>query len=56
MKNEMPMDVGLLPGTFIMPSGNRLPSLVYSTKHRLQLEWKRAKERFADLRGSVAPL
>ena len=54
MKNEMPMDLGLLPGTFIMPSGTRLPSLVYSTKHRLQLEWKRAKERFADLRGSVA--
>ena len=50
MKEELPMDFGLLP-MFIMPSGDRLPSLVYSTKDRLQLEWKRLKARFNDLRG-----
>ena len=52
MKEELPMDFGLLP-MFIMPSGDRLPSLVYSTKDRLQLEWSRLKARFNDLRGWV---
>jgi protein MBA1 len=49
MKNieQMPNDVGLIPGTFIMPTGSRLPS---SLGERIKLEryrlWLRVKEIF----------
>jgi protein MBA1 len=49
MKNieQMPNDVGLIPGTFIMPTGARLPS---EFGKRFQLEkyrlWLRVKEIF----------
>ncbi|KAI4798264.1 hypothetical protein E4T44_11782 [Aureobasidium sp. EXF-8845] len=49
MKNidQMPNDVGLIPGTFIMPTGNRLPS---GFGERIKLEryrlWMRIKEIF----------
>ena len=54
LKKDMPMDVGFLPETFIMPSGDRLPSFIYSTKHRLRLEWKRMRARWYDVKGSVS--
>jgi protein MBA1 len=49
MKNidQMPNDVGLIPGTFIMPTGSRLPS---DLGKRVKLEryrlWLRVKEIF----------
>jgi protein MBA1 len=49
MKNidQMPNDVGLIPGTFIMPTGARLPS---ELGKRVKLEryrlWLRVKEIF----------
>jgi hypothetical protein len=52
MKNieQMPNDVGLIPGTFIMPTGSRLPSFVTEFGKRFQLEkyrlWLRVKEIF----------
>ncbi|KAI5204891.1 hypothetical protein E4T42_03018 [Aureobasidium subglaciale] len=52
MKNidQMPNDVGLIPGTFIMPTGNQLPSLTQDFKTRYALEkhriWLRMKEIF----------
>ncbi|KAI5271269.1 hypothetical protein E4T47_05409 [Aureobasidium subglaciale] len=52
MKNidQMPNDVGLIPGTFIMPTGNQLPSLTADFKTRFALEkhriWLRIKEIF----------
>lgn len=52
MKNieQMPNDVGLIPGTFIMPTGSRLPSLTQDFGLRFQLEkyrlWLRVKEAF----------
>lgn len=53
MKNidQMPNDVGLIPGTFIMPTGSRLPSLTQEFGARFALEkyraWMRIKEVFA---------
>ncbi|TIA66755.1 hypothetical protein D6C83_02248 [Aureobasidium pullulans] len=52
MKNieQMPNDVGLIPGTFIMPSGDKLPSLFQEPGLRFKLEkyriWLRTKEVF----------
>jgi protein MBA1 len=52
MKNieQMPNDVGLIPGTFIMPTGSRLPSFTAEFGKRFQLEkyrlWLRVKEIF----------
>ena len=52
MKNleQMPNDVGLIPGTFIMPTGSRLPGLTDNFGLRFQLEkhrlWLRMKEVF----------
>ncbi|KAI5203927.1 hypothetical protein E4T39_03872 [Aureobasidium subglaciale] len=52
MKNieQMPNDVGLIPGTFIMPTGNQLPSLTNDFSTRFALEkhrlWLRIKEVF----------
>ncbi|TID17549.1 hypothetical protein E2P81_ATG08122 [Venturia nashicola] len=47
--SKIPDDMGLLPDTFIMPTGEKLPSLFSEPKFRLQLEWKRAKRRVQDL-------
>jgi hypothetical protein len=52
MKNieQMPNDVGLIPGTFIMPTGSRLPSFASNFSERFALEkyrlWLRVKEIF----------
>jgi hypothetical protein len=52
MKNieQMPNDVGLIPGTFIMPTGPRLPSFTSEFSARFALEkhrlWLRIKEIF----------
>jgi protein MBA1 len=52
MKNieQMPNDVGLIPGTFIMPTGSRLPSFTSNFSERFALEkyrlWLRVKEIF----------
>lgn len=47
---QMPNDVGLIPGTFIMPTGRRLPSLTDNFGLRFSLEkyrlWLRIKEIF----------
>ncbi|MCJ1396272.1 hypothetical protein MMC18_009161 [Xylographa bjoerkii] len=52
MKGDaIPNDFGLLPGTFIMPSRPKRPSMLRSTRLRLQLEWHRLKARVIDLGG-----
>ncbi|CAD0099681.1 unnamed protein product [Aureobasidium mustum] len=47
---KMPNDVGLIPGTFIMPTGSQLPSLTQEFGARFALEkyrlWLRIKEIF----------
>lgn len=43
-------DIGLLTGTFIMPTGKNLPSLFKSPSLRLLLEKHRLKQRIMDLR------
>ncbi|KAH0361160.1 hypothetical protein KCU65_g8887, partial [Aureobasidium melanogenum] len=49
--DQMPNDLGLIPGTFIMPTGARLPSLTQEFGQRFALEkhraWMRIKEVFA---------
>ncbi|KAE9989103.1 hypothetical protein EG328_000034 [Venturia inaequalis] len=47
--SKIPDDMGLLPDTFIMPTGKNLPSIFSEPKFRLQLAWKRTKRRFQDL-------
>ncbi|KAI5777374.1 hypothetical protein EDC01DRAFT_406983 [Geopyxis carbonaria] len=48
------LPLGLLPDTFIMPTGKNLPSIVFSPKSRMSLEIQRAKQRFFDLRDKLA--
>lgn len=61
MKNleQMPNDVGLIPGTFIMPTGSRLPGLTDNFGLRFQLEkhrlWLRLKEVFGYVLLLVLP-
>jgi len=45
----VPLDMGLLPGTFIMPTGANKPSIFRDPSLRWKLEWHRLKTRFADL-------
>ncbi|KAG9944110.1 hypothetical protein KCU85_g8190, partial [Aureobasidium melanogenum] len=49
--DQMPNDLGLIPGTFIMPTASRLPSLTSEFGARFALEkhraWTRIKEVFA---------
>jgi len=52
MKGDaIPNDFGLVPGTFIMPSRPKRPSIFKSTRLRMQLEWHRLKTRVTDLGG-----
>jgi hypothetical protein len=45
---KMPNDVGLLPDTFVMPRGARLPSWSGAFRDRWRLEKKRAWVRITD--------
>ncbi|KAI4264601.1 MAG: hypothetical protein L6R42_000306 [Xanthoria sp. 1 TBL-2021] len=47
---NLPMDLGLLEGTFIMPTGRRKPSIFSEPRRRWQLELHRARQRFIELR------
>ncbi|KAL9042391.1 MAG: hypothetical protein Q9180_000639 [Flavoplaca navasiana] len=47
---SLPMDLGLLEGTFIMPTGRRKPSIFSEPRRRWQLELYRARQRFIELR------
>ncbi|KAL7265811.1 hypothetical protein RUND412_011662 [Rhizina undulata] len=47
---ETPGDIGLLQGTFVMPTGRNLPSMFTSPRQRLRLEMHRLKQRFLDVR------
>jgi hypothetical protein len=49
--DQFPTDVGLLPGTFIRPTGVNLPSIFSSPKDRLTLELRWAKTRVTDIAG-----
>ncbi|MCJ1386789.1 hypothetical protein MMC17_009916 [Xylographa soralifera] len=54
MKGDaIPSDFGLLPGTFVMPSRLRRPSIIRSARLRLQLEWHRLKTRVIDFGGVI---
>ena len=37
--------------TFIMPTGNKLPSLLRKPKERVRVEWHRVRMRWQDLKG-----
>jgi protein MBA1 len=37
--SDLPMDLGLLPGTFIRPMWRNLPSIFSHPKERLRMEW-----------------
>ncbi|KAA8914808.1 hypothetical protein FN846DRAFT_236583 [Sphaerosporella brunnea] len=50
---ELPSDMGLLPDTFIMPTGKNLPSLIKSPTLRLQLESRRLEQRILDWRDKL---
>ncbi|KKY28959.1 putative deoxyribose-phosphate aldolase [Diplodia seriata] len=47
--DEMPTDVGLMPDTFIRPTGINVPSLVREPRLRLKMEYHWAKTRVYDL-------
>ena len=51
MIDKMPNDVGLIPGTFIMPTSGKLPSLFEAPSARWRVEkhraWTRIKDTFA---------
>lgn len=51
--DRFPTDVGLLPGTFIRPTGVNLPSIFSSPKDRLTLELRWAKTRVTDIAGQL---
>lgn len=40
---EMPTDFGLIPQTFVMPTGNNLPSWVRDFRQRCSMEWNRLR-------------
>lgn len=46
--NNVPNDLGLLPETFVMPTGNRIPSLFKEPQRRAKLEWARIRKRVSD--------
>lgn len=50
-KTHIRNDMGLLPGTFVMPS--RKPSLFRTPKLRMRVEWYRLKKRLRALHGRV---
>lgn len=51
MSKEMPKDLGILPGTLIMPTGAKKPSFLLETRLRWNLEMRRLRTRFEDFRG-----
>ncbi|XTI90157.1 hypothetical protein V2W45_1243725 [Cenococcum geophilum] len=51
--DQFPTDVGLLPGTFIRPTGVNIPSIFSSPKDRLTLELRWAKTRVTDIAGQL---
>ncbi|KAL3472650.1 hypothetical protein BJX99DRAFT_235087 [Aspergillus californicus] len=53
-RSELPQDIGLLPGTFIKPSGKDLPSIFQQPKERLRFEWLWLKSWFQNFLGLFA--
>ncbi|KAI9875788.1 MAG: hypothetical protein M1830_007998 [Pleopsidium flavum] len=51
---EMPTDMGLLPDTFIMPTGANKPSIFSTPRDRLKMEWRRIKSRVVDFGSLIA--
>ncbi|KAI9819206.1 MAG: hypothetical protein M1827_007362 [Pycnora praestabilis] len=47
--SEMPTDLGMLDGTFIMPSPANRPSYFTAPRDRLKMAWHRIKRQAADL-------
>lgn len=45
-KTDIPSDLGLLPGTYVRPSGKNLPSWFRRPKTRLKIEWKWIETKF----------
>lgn len=48
-REMIPDDVGLLPGTFIKPTWQNMPSILKDPKQRLRMEWISIKTRFMNL-------
>ncbi|RDW77403.1 hypothetical protein BP6252_05456 [Coleophoma cylindrospora] len=50
---QIPSDLGLLPGTFITPSGSKRPSLFQDPKGLFKLQWWRLRFRVRDVFSSL---
>lgn len=48
-EGTIPEDIGLLPNTFIMPTGKNLPSWTKNRRGRMKLEKARLWERMQDI-------
>lgn len=48
---DVPTDMGLLPGTFIRPTSENMPSIFQEPKDRLRMEWIHLKTKVMDLIG-----
>lgn len=52
--DNMPTDLGLLPGTFIRPEGKNMPSIFREPMDRLRMEWVGLKQWFQNVAGYVS--
>ncbi|KAK2758068.1 hypothetical protein FQN54_004475 [Arachnomyces sp. PD_36] len=51
---DIPSDIGLLPGTFIRPTGDNMPSIFQEPSDRLRMEWLYWKTKVLNFIGLVA--
>jgi len=49
--DNVPTDLGLLPGTFIRPEGKNMPSIFRQPADRLRMEWVWLKSWFQNYIG-----
>lgn len=52
--DNMPTDLGLLPGTFIRPEGKNMPSIFRAPRDRLRMEWVWLKQWCQNVAGYVS--
>jgi protein MBA1 len=52
---EIPQDIGILPGTFVRPEGEDLPSIFQQPRERLRMEWVWLKSWAQNVVGYAIP-
>lgn len=52
--DNVPTDLGLLPGTFIRPEWKNMPSIFHEPRDRLRMEWVGMKQWFQNVAGYVS--